>query len=34
MELDAAMIEKVFPTFPEELMNEVGNKIRLSLLEG
>lgn len=34
MELDSALIEKVFPSFPEGLMNEVGQKIRASLKEG
>jgi putative endopeptidase len=34
MELDAALIEKVFPTFPEDLMQEVGQKIRASLIDG
>jgi putative endopeptidase len=34
MELDNALIDKVFPAFPEEQMQLIGKKIRESLLEG
>lgn len=33
-ELDAAMLDKVFPHFDETKINEVGNRIRQSILEG